>query len=116
MSTVAPQLAAVAGRYLAAAAGGGSGVVSFDPGDTTALPGSSTLGHLANGIGTFALIAAMIGVIVGAVMWAFGHYSQNYQQALNGRRGVLVSGLAAILIGAAPVLVNFFLGVGEKVR
>lgn len=115
MSTVAPLLAAVAARYLGAAAGG-SGVVSFNPGDTSAVPGETTLGHLANGIGTFALIAAMIGVIVGAVMWAFGHYSQNYQQALNGRRGVLVSGLAAVLIGAAPVLINFFLGVGQKVK
>ena len=116
MTSVAPLLAAVAARYVGAAAGGGTPVVSFNPGDTSALPGASTLGHLANGIGTFALIAAMIGVILGAVIWAFGHYSQNYQQALNGRRGVLVSGLAAVLIGAAPVLINFFLGVGEKVR
>lgn len=120
MSSVTPLLAASAARSVGAATaiatGGGTPVVSFDPGDTSALPGATTLGHLANGIGTFALVAAMIGVIVGAVMWAFGHYSQNYQSALNGRRGVLVSGLAAVLIGAAPVLVNFFLGVGEKVR
>ncbi|MCL2393492.1 MAG: DUF6112 family protein [Acidimicrobiaceae bacterium] len=117
MSTVVPLFATVAARYAGAAAtGGGSAVVSFQPGDTTVVPGASTLSHLANGIGTFALFAAMIGVIVGAVMWAFGHYSQNYQQALNGRRGVLVSGLAAVLIGAAPILINFFLGVGEKVR
>ncbi|MBO0693869.1 MAG: hypothetical protein J2P58_13280 [Acidimicrobiaceae bacterium] len=116
MSNTLPLLTAVAARYAGVASGGGTPVVSFDPGDTSALPGESTLGHLANGIGTFALIAAMIGVIVGAVMWAFGHYSQNYQQALNGRRGVLVSGLAAVLIGAAPVLINFFLGIGEKVK
>jgi urea transporter len=93
-----------------------SNVVSFDPGDTSSLPGASTLSSLANGIGTFALIAAMVGVIIGAVMWAFGHYSQNYQQALNGRKGVLVSALAAILIGAAPFLINFFLGVGQAVK
>jgi hypothetical protein len=31
---------------------------------------------LANGIGGWALVAAMIGIVVGAVMWAFGHYSQ----------------------------------------
>jgi type IV secretory pathway VirB2 component (pilin) len=92
------------------------GVVSFSPGDTSALPGAPQLQALANGIGTFALIAAMIGVIVGAVMWAFGHYSQNYQQAINGRKGVMVSGLAAILIGAAPTLINFFLGFGQTVK
>ena len=76
------------------------------------LPGSQTLQSLANGIGAWALIAAMIGVVVGAVMWAFGHYSQNYQQAYNGRRGVLVSGLAALLIGGAPVIVNFLISAG----
>lgn len=108
-------VAATAARSLIADSGG-SNIVSFDPGDTTALPGGPTLNHLANGIGTFALVAAMIGVIVGAVMWAFGHYSQNYQQAINGRKGVLVSALAAVLIGAAPVLINFFLGVGQTVK
>jgi MFS family permease len=92
------------------------GVVSFTPGDTSALPGFPQLSQLANGIGTFALIAAMVGVIIGAVMWAFGHYSQNYQQAYNGRKGVMVSGLAAILIGAAPMLINFFLGFGQTVK
>jgi hypothetical protein len=47
-------------------------------------------------------------VVIGAVIWAFGHYSQNYQQAYNGRKGVMISGLAAILMGAAPHLINFF--------
>jgi MFS family permease len=56
----------------------------------------------------WALIAAVVGVVVGAIMWAFGHYSQNFQQAYNGRRGVLVSGLAALLIGGAPHLIQFF--------
>jgi hypothetical protein len=33
-----------------------------------------------------------------------------------GRRAVLVSGLAAILIGAAPGLVNFFFTAGQGVK
>jgi MFS family permease len=80
------------------------------------LPGSSVLQGLVNGLGGWALIAAMAGVVIGAVMWAFGHYSQNYQQAYNGRKGVLVSGVAAILIGAAPMLINFFVGLGQQVK
>lgn len=80
------------------------------------LPGSLTLQHLADGIGAWALIAAMIGVVLGAVMWAFGHYSQNYQQAYNGRRGVLVSGLAALLIGGAPIIVNFLISAGTHLK
>lgn len=86
--------------------------VSLKP-DPTQIPGSNVLQNLANGIGGWALIAAMIGVVIGAIMWAFGHYSQNYQQAYNGRRGVLVSGLAAILIGGAPEIINFLLHQGN---
>src|SRR5215469_2353592 len=84
--------------------------------DVNALPGSTFLQQLANGIGGWALIAAMVGLVVGAVMWAFGHYSQNYQQAYNGRRGVLVSALAALLIGAAPYIINFFLKQGTGIQ
>jgi hypothetical protein len=115
MVTAAPFLAALAASSPSAGSGG-SGVVSLDPRDTTAVPGSTLLAHLANGIGDYALIAAMIGVVVGAVTWAFGHYSQNYQQAVNGRKGVLVSALAAVLIGSAPFLINFFLQVGQEVK
>lgn len=88
--------------------------VSMTP-DGSQLPGWLVLQKLTNGLGGWALIAAMAGVVVGAVMWAFGHYSQNYQQAYNGRRGVLVSGLAAVLIGGAPNIVNFFIHAGGSI-
>ncbi len=54
--------------------GGGNGV-TLSPSDS-ALPGSSVLHGIANGLGSWALIAAMLGIVVGAVIWAFGHYSQ----------------------------------------
>jgi MFS family permease len=90
------------------------------PGDTgvnlvpnqSNLPGAQVIHNLANGIGSWALIAAMLGIVVGAVIWAFGNYSQNYQQAYNGRRGVMVSGIAAVLIGAAPHVITFLFGQG----
>jgi MFS family permease len=93
-------------NFLLAAAG-----PTLNP-DPTQLPGATVLKNLADGIGGWALIAAMLGIVVGAVMWAFGHYSQNYQQAYNGRRGVMVSALAAVLIGGAPHIIGFFLGQG----
>lgn len=80
------------------------------------LPGANVLTHLTDGLGGWALIAAMAGVVIGAVMWAFGHYSQNYQQAYNGRRGVLVSALAAVLIGGAPHIVNLLVQQGGSIR
>jgi type IV secretory pathway VirB2 component (pilin) len=89
--------------------------VSMNP-DPHQLPGYPVLQSLTDGLGAWALIAAMVGVVVGAVMWAFGHYSQNYQQAYNGRRGVLVSGLAAVLIGGAPQIVNFLVSQGGRIH
>ena len=80
------------------------------------LPGTDVLTGLADGLDFWALLAALVGLIIGAVMWAFGHYSQNYQQAYNGRKGVLVSGLAALLIGAAPYIIAFFVGQGHGVQ
>jgi MFS family permease len=80
-----------------------------DPAD---LPGADVLKSLTNGIAAWALIAALIGVVVGAVIWAFGHYGQNYHQAYNGRKGLLVSGAAALIIGAAPAIINFFNALG----
>ncbi len=94
---------------------GGSPGVTLMP-DASQLPGANVLQQLTNGIGGWALIAALIGIVVGAIMWAFGHYSQNYQQAYNGRRGVLVSGLAAVLIGGAPRIVDFFIQAGGRIR
>lgn len=75
--------------------------------------GSQLLHMVANTIGQWALVAAVVGIFVGGVLWAFGSYSQNYQQAYNGRKGVAVSVLAALLIGAGPHLVNFFFNQGS---
>lgn len=81
--------------------------------DITQLPGARGLTLLASGIEGWALIAALVGIVVGAVLWAFGHYSQNYQQSYNGRRGVMVSALAALLVSGAQGIVGFFAGKGS---
>jgi MFS family permease len=96
------------------AAPSGPGGPSLHP-DAGGLPGAAALQRLADGVGGWALIAAMMGIVIGAVLWAFGHYSQNYQQAYNGRRGVMVSALAAVLIGGAPHIISFFLGQGNGI-
>jgi len=67
-------------------------------------------------LGAWALIAALAGLLVGAAAWALGVHSQNFQQSLIGRRAVLVSGLAALLIGAAPPIVNFFFHTGTNLH
>jgi hypothetical protein len=88
---------------------------TFGP-DPKQLPGTDALNNLTNGLASWALIAALAGILVGAAAWGLGHYSQNYHQAYNGRKGLLVSAAAALVIGAAPAIVRFFLNVGQSVH
>jgi MFS family permease len=89
--------------------------VSLNP-SMSQLPGGGTLQNLADGLGAWALVAALVGLVIGAAAWALGVHSQNFQQSLVGRRAVLVSGLAALLIGAAPTIVNFFFHAGTNLH
>ncbi|HZD64478.1 MAG TPA: DUF6112 family protein [Acidimicrobiales bacterium] len=84
--------------------------------DPTQLPGGAVLQRLADGIGGWALVLALIGLVIGAAAWALGAHSQNYHQAVAGRRAVVVSGLAALIVGAAPGIVNFFFTAGQGVH
>jgi hypothetical protein len=90
-------------------------IVPFTP-DPNALPGGSTLEQLVDGIGFWALIIALAGLVVGAAAWAIGSHTNSYQQASSGRRAVLVSGAAALIIGAAPTVINFLYTAGRAVH
>lgn len=91
------------------------GPISLTP-DSAGLPGASELQSLANGLGWWGLIAALVALVIGAATWALGAHTNNYQHASVGRRAVLVSGAAALLIGAAPTLLNFFYTAGTSVK
>ena len=84
--------------------------------DPSQLPGGEVLQKLTNGLGGWALALALVGLLVGAAAWALGAHSQNYQQSYSGRKAVLVSGFAALLIGAGPAIVNFFFSTGKGVH
>lgn len=84
--------------------------------DSSQLPGSNTLQQLTNGIAGWALVLALVALLIGAVVWALGSHSQNYHQSMAGRRAVLVSGAAALLVGAAPTLINFFFHTGQHLH
>ena len=84
--------------------------------DPNGLPGTDQLQGLTSGLESWALILAVAGMLIGAAAWAVGNHAQNYQQSYNGRRAVLASGAAALIIGAAPSLVAWFFHVGLAVR
>ena len=90
------------------------GAVSARP-EPGQLPGGQVLQNLTNGVMGWALILALVALVVSAVAWALGSNSNNYQYSVAGRRGVVISGLAALLIGAAPAIINFFFNTGTRV-
>jgi hypothetical protein len=100
---------------LIVAAPSGSGTVNLTP-NGGGIPGSQAVQGIANGIAWWALLLSLLGLVIGAASWALGSHSNNYQYASTGRKAVIVSGLAALLIGAAPALINFFFGVGSGVK
>jgi hypothetical protein len=97
-------------RHLVTAA-----AVTLTP-DAKALPGSTTLQHLVNGVAGWALVLSLAGLVIGAAAWALGSHSQNMHQSVIGRRAVMVSALAALIIGAAPTMINFFFSTGRSVH
>ncbi|HEY1466831.1 MAG TPA: DUF6112 family protein [Acidimicrobiales bacterium] len=84
--------------------------------DINQLPGGSELMKLMNGLEGWALVLSLAGLVIGAAAWALGSHGQNYQQSFVGRRAVLISGLAALLIGASGAIVNFFFNAGQAVH
>lgn len=80
------------------------------------LPGSQVLQGLVNGLAFWGLLAALAGIVIGCIVWAAGSHGQNHHMAGRGRLGTLACAAAALLIGAAPALVNFFAEAGDKVR
>lgn len=80
------------------------------------LPGSSVLQGLIDGLAFWGLLACLVGVIIGAGTWAWAAHSNNHHYSANGRRGLLVSAVAALAIGASAAIVNFFAEQGGKVK
>ena len=79
------------------------------------LPGGDVLKNLTDGIAGFGLIFCLIGLVAGAAMWGLGSTSSNYQQTFVGKRAFAVSAVAALLIGGAAAIINFFYSAGQNI-
>ncbi|MCL2418073.1 MAG: DUF6112 family protein [Conexibacteraceae bacterium] len=80
------------------------------------LPGSKVLQQIVNGADAWALAITLIGAFIGAAVWAVASHSNSHHYAARGRMGALVSAGAALVIGAAPGLVNFFSHLGASAK
>ncbi|HEY2440358.1 MAG TPA: DUF6112 family protein [Solirubrobacteraceae bacterium] len=84
--------------------------------DLQGLPGSNVLQQLVNGAEAWALVIALLGAFIGAGLWAVASHSHNHHYAARGRMAALISGAAALVVGAAPGLVNFFAHLGATAK
>jgi len=83
--------------------------------NSTGLPGISTLTNIVGALLTIGLIACVAGLVIAAIVWAIGSHSSNPHLSGRGKTGVLVAFAAAILIGGANVLVDFFVATGKGI-
>ena len=97
-------------RFVVAATGLGG-----EP-NANGLPGSTALEKLVSGLAFWALLAALGGLLISAAVWALSSHSGNYHHSALGRRGTIVSAVAAFLVGAAPAIVGFFEDLGRTVK
>jgi hypothetical protein len=89
-------------------------LVSVNP-NPSDLPGGQVIQQLIDGLAGWALFASLAALLVSAIVWALGANSGNYHAAGRGKTGVLVSAVTALLVGAAPALINFFNALGNRV-
>ena len=87
--------------------------VNFNPGN---LPGFGTLNDLVGGIAGWALVFALLALILGSIAWGVGHATGNIRWADSGKGGVIISGLVALLIGGAAAIINFFFHAGQNLH
>jgi hypothetical protein len=86
---------------------------NIQPNDT-GLPGVSEAKKIVGALLTFGLIAAVAGVAISAIGWALGSHSANPHLAGRGKVGVIVAAAAALLIGGADLIINFFQSAGSS--
>jgi hypothetical protein len=72
------------------------------------LPGVHAALKIVGALLTFGLIAAVAGIAIGSMVWAVGSHASNPHYASRGKTGVLISAGAAVLVGSAATIVNFF--------
>lgn len=79
--------------------------------------GLSGIGDLREVVGAllmFALIIAVLMLIISAIVWAVSSSTGNYSAASKGRVGVLVALGGAILAGAGVAWMNWLIGIGQQ--
>jgi uncharacterized protein DUF6112 len=93
--------------------------LAYDPGIEPregGLPGLAVLKHVVGSLNLYGIVIVVGALSVSACVWAWGHHSGGHQAEANGKKGVLVSAGAALLLGAANGVIAFFSTLGSQVH
>ncbi|MGP5390304.1 DUF6112 family protein [Glutamicibacter arilaitensis] len=82
--------------------------------DFDGMRGIGNLQSVAGALLMFALIIAVLMLIVCAIVWAIAAGTGNYQIATKSRNGVLVALGAAVLAGAGVTWLNWLIDLGSR--
>ena len=82
--------------------------------DFDGLAGIDDLREVVGALLMFALVIAVLMLIVSAIIWAVSSSTGNYAAAAKGRVGVLVSLGGAVLAGAGVAWMKWLIGIGQQ--
>lgn len=80
------------------------------------LPGGDQIQQILDGLGGWALFAALGGLLISVIVWSMGSFGGNFHAVSRGKTGVLVCGAAALIAGGAAPIINFFANLGSQIR
>jgi hypothetical protein len=80
------------------------------------LPGIASLLRMIGGLATIGFILCTAGVIGGAAAWGLCGATNNPYGTLTAKRTVALSLFGALIIGAASVLIRFFVNAGSSLN
>lgn len=80
------------------------------------IPGSNVLAYVVEGLEGWAIILALLALVVAALIWAFASFTSNQANQTAGRKGVMIAALVVLIVAAAPVLVTWAYNLGREVE
>jgi hypothetical protein len=93
-------------------------VLAANPGispNSNGLPGLGEVRRIVGALLTWGLVACVAGLVISAMVWAISSNAGNYHGTNKGKTGVLVSAVAALLIGGANAIIGFFAEAGQRI-
>jgi hypothetical protein len=93
-------------------------VLAANPGispNGSGLPGLGEVRRIVGALLTWGLVACVAGLVISAMVWAVSSNAGNYHGTSKGKTGVLVSAVAALLIGGANAIIGFFAAAGQRI-